>query len=524
MTSTHKTFTVLSIYALYMASLTGYVVHRTPAPQAASSHATIYAASINPSLYATGFCIDNGNQSGCASDSNDGFLCTCSGGGAHHGPLKTWSELWANRLGCGGGGLCPKWIQGNGLSNVLIKFLSSDTAEFIDFSIANENTSGIVIQGVLDGSKTIGTGTLSSFTAKPSDRKTGVTGSKSSGLYKAAISGITLAANELIFDSTHPAYFWPYYDITTAGGTPGVGDTWSFSQPLLGGPDIFQSQPTAEVSILSGDSVTVYAPPVILVNSALAKVYNAQAGNSVAPNVWFDQLILGNNTSNSMNANNGIGLEYVGLGANVQFVPGSNGITVLNGISAPNVAVDVSNSTGGFGGQQNLILGGFFGNPSNAAAQNTLTCNGCSIDGDTIFGQAPGIYSSSISSFGARFYVDGGVSMLVYPGGSLSFSGISGSPISPSGTQLWGPGGLEIFTGGSVIYPSGAGAAAATFTQVSTLTVFAGGISKPVCFVDSTQSTPSWACNVTPSAANLDSHLGTTIGCAFVPGGGTICN
>ena len=39
-----------------------------------------------------------------------------------------------------------------------------------------------------------------------------------------------------------------------------------------------------------------------------------------------------------------------------------------------------------------------------------------------------------------------------------------------------------------------------------------------------TVASPTFTCNVTYSSANLDSDLGATSGCLFVPGGGSVCN
>lgn len=486
--------------------------------------AAMAAPGINPKWFSGGFCIDNGNQSGCASDANTGTDCTCSGGGSNHGPLKTFAQLWYNLLGCNAGGLCPRWVRGGGLVNAEIQFLSSDTAEYIDINAVNENLSGVIFKGVLDASKTVGTSTLTSFTARPSNRTTGVINARASGLYKAAISGITLAqTTQIIFDSTNPSYFYPYYDITTSGGSPGSGDTWAFSQPILGSFDPFASQLPAEVVIASGDAVTVYTPPVVLLSTAMTHVYASAAGNSPAANVTFEFLTIGNSSSNTVNANNGVSFAYCGMGSNLQIIPGSNGINTLLAINAPLAAVDLNNSTAGFGGQQNLVLGGIFGTPT-SPAQDVLTISGASIDGDAIFGQAPGVYSGSLSNFIGRVYIDTGTSFLIYPGAQATFASVPITPFTPAGTQLWGPGGLQAFSQATVIYPFGSSQAAATFTNVSGITLFAGLSASKGCYVNASSVSPTISCNLTTNTATLDSTLGTTAGCLFSPGGGTICN
>jgi hypothetical protein len=483
---------------------------------------TLGAANVNPYWYVVAWCIDNGNVSGCASDGNDGRVCSCGIG--NHGPLKTWSQLYENLWGCGAGGQCPRWVAGFNLVNASVTFWSDDTAETINFDMATAHGfTGLVFRGLpgQGGSTTIGSGVLSNFTAKPTDRKTGVTNTRASGLYKAAIAGVTLGPNELVFDSTNPSYFWPYYDITTAGGTPGVGDTWAFSQPMLGGYDSFASQLPAEVTIASGDSVTVYRPQRILVNKAHAEIYAAGGGNNPAPNVVFEDLLVGNNTIDTVNANNGISFNAVALESNLQIVPGSNGISYMLNVSAPSVAADFNNSTAGFGGQQNLILAGLYGTPI-APAQDCVTCVGCSVDYDTIFGQEPGFYASSISNFSGNTYVESGSSILVYPGSTLQFSPVAVA--SGSAPHYWGPGGLIAFSGGNIQYPAGAGKAASTFLQVSNISLWTGGAASYVCFVDPTAGTGVLTCNLLPLTSTLDSTLGSRTGCLFAPGGGGICN
>jgi len=467
----------------------------------------------NPNWYRVAYCIDHGNVSGCASDANDGNICGCAGGGSRHGPLKNWSELYVNRWGCGAGGTCPRFATGNGFANATISILSSDVDETMDFAWSTgPGVTGVLINCILGTSNTVFTGTLSSFTAglTGSGRSGVSSGVFASGLNQAAI-GTTLAYNELIFDTTHASYFWPYYDVTTSGAAPGSGDVWAFSQPLLGVvPTTF---PAAEVVIASGDTVTVYQPPTILLNKAHDYVYATVGGNSPAPNTFIRNCTIGNNVADSVNANNGISFVEDAIVSNLQIVPGSNGISVLDNISAPHAGVDFNNSTAGFGGQQNYVLGGLFGEPT-TGAQNTLACGGCQVDGDTIFGQTPGLYPGSINNFWGQIYLDRAEGILVYPGSNLY---LLQSLYNANQPVLWGNGSLGILPNGVVVYKNGAGKAAATFLQKSGTLFWVGNTTTTTGYQNFT--TP-----VVATPANLDTAFGATIGCLQQTSGAVLCN
>jgi hypothetical protein len=475
---------------------------------------TIFAAlalgaESTPPTWFSSYCIDNANQSGCASDSNDGTTCVCTGGGTHHGPLKTWSELYVNRLGCGGYGMCPRYTAGHGISAVTYTFLSSDTSEYINFETLNVGAMTVGITCTLGVSQTIGAGVLSNFSAR---NRTGVVpGAVGSGLYKAAIAGVTLAQNEIVFDATNVSYFWPYYDITTSGGAPGSGDTWAFSQP-------FAPVSSTEVVIASGDAVTVYLPPTIQANNIHSYPVNTGGGGGIGNNTVITDCSFGGSDGTSVNANNGIAFYQDAFLSNAQITPGFNGLTILLNDSAPTSAVDVNNSTAGFGGQQNYILGGIYGSPG-TGSQNCLTCNGCQMDGDLIFGQTPGAYAGSITTFVGQAYVDVNNGLLIYPGTQVDFTQSlynAGHPV------LWGGGTLDIANLAGVQYPIGAGKAASTFTQKGAIGLFSAGTLGPACYLNTTTGVQT--CNLPVTQMQLDTTLGTVAGCFTVPGGAAICN
>ena len=471
------------------------------------SSSALGAESVPPAWNVVNWCIDSSNQSGCASDANDGQVCGCGSGGAHHGPFLTWSELYVNRWGCKGYNMCPRFST---LSQILIKVLSSDTLEIWNFDVAlAHNVPAVTIQCQLGAAQTVGSGVLSSFTAK---NRTGVTpGISGSGLNKAAVAGLTLNYNEIIFDSTHPSYFWPYYDSTTSGGAPGVGDTWTYAQPMLANPN------WQEVTIASGDAVTVYTPPTILINKAYAHPYLNNAGGGVAPGIVIRDCTIGNSANDSVNSNTGVSYIEDAIVSNLQIVPGNNGLTAVVNVSAPFSGVDVANPTGGFGGQQNYIIGGMFGIVA-SGSQNTLVCDGCQIDGDLIFGQSPGFYSSSVTNFAGAVYVDVGEGIIIYPGTGLVFA-----QHLFDASVLWGPGNITAVQLSTISYPVGAGKAASTFLQKSGFSLFMGSNpTPPACYLNTVTGVQT--CNLPVTATQLDTTLGATAGCFQVPGGASICN
>jgi hypothetical protein len=323
---------------------------------------------------------------------------------------------------------------------------------------------------------------------------------------------LTLGLNEIVFDSTHPGYFWPYYDLTTSGGTPGSGNTWAFSQPLLANPN------WSEVAISSGDSVTVYAPSTILLGKFYAHPYANSGGGSLAPGVVIRDCTIGNSANSSMSTNNGVEFIEDALGSNLQSVPGSNSIMALVNVSAPTAAVDMGDMGGGFGGQQNYVIGGIYGIPS-AGSQDTLTCSGCQIDGDLIFGQSPGIMAGSITNFAGQVYVDVGEGIITYPGAALVFNQALFSSNVP---VLWGGGSLTIGAQSTVNFQAGAGKAVGTFAQKSGIVMTSGGGTPPACYLNTT--TGAQTCNLPVTPTQLDTTLGATTGCFYVPGGASICN
>ena len=474
------------------------------------SDSAFAAESINPSWY-TSYVIDNSNQSGCASDANDGRVSGCSGGGAHRGPLKTWSEAMVNRRGCGGNGTCPRWQTIAGVNSVTDTFLSSDTAETINFDTITGPGFTYTIQCTLGAAQTIASGVLSSFVA--TNRSGVVANTFGSGLNWAALAGATLALNELVFDSTHPSYFWPYYDVTTSGGTPGAGNTWAFSQPIQWTFGFGASEPT----IASGDSVTVYAPPTILINKAWNRSGTSSGGGGLPNNVQVRNCTIGTSVNTSVNANNGVLFDTDAFVSNLQILPGSNGLTILNNVSAPTSAVDVTNNTGGFGGASNSIIGGIFGSPG-ANNQNTLTCCGCNMDGDSVIGQTSGVLPGALGSVVGSQYIENGQSILVYPGVVLN---LVGSQFNGGHSVIWGGGSINTTPGSSITYLAGAGGAAATFLNKQSIGLYYAGVLSRACYLNTVSGTQT--CNLPTTATQADITLGTVHGCLCVPGGACLC-
>jgi hypothetical protein len=105
----------------------------------------------------------------------------------------------------------------------------------------------VVIQGPLDTNNQVATGTLSAIvlTAR-SDNK----------VPAQATFSTAVGIHQLVYDSTHPAYFWTSLDRGS--------NTWELTQPLA--PyDAARAQPTktAPVVIVNGDTFTSYNPVVV---------------------------------------------------------------------------------------------------------------------------------------------------------------------------------------------------------------------------------------------------------------------
>jgi hypothetical protein len=427
------------------------------------------------------------------------------------GPFRTWAGLYAQRWGCGGGGRCPSFSGGGNVVN----FVSNDTTDTISADIEILGGTQVTFQCPLGSAQLLATGVLSSFVARAYNLSF-IGSTPGRGLYQAAIAGVTLGYDEMIVDTTNASTFWPVFDLTTSGGTPGVGDTWAFSQPSNGNA---QTGTPVEVVISSGDSVSIYRPVKIVVNHLFAYVQSGGAGNQTANNLFIRDCDL-SGSSNSITVNNGVSLDTDVIEGSFQSVPGSNGISIYHNVSASNGEVSVDNPTGGFGGQQNYVLAGVYGKQASAggSGQNCLTTSTAWWDEDVYLGQTPGFVAGGVGNFIGSAYIDANASILVYPGADVGFQA---SALFHLGPQLWGPGDIGVLEGANVTYPSGAGQAVATFLN-------RGGTANGELFWSghTTQSTFYYLLTgpFTLSPAQLDTTLGATVGCAYWPGGGSICN
>jgi hypothetical protein len=404
--------------------------------------------------------------------------------------------------------------------------MSTDTESiYSDFGISYAGR--LLFQCALGAAQQIGTSVISSFTAK---NYAGVTPAGiATGLNEFALSGITLAYNELVVDTTHPANFWPYWDFTTAGGAPGSGDTWGFSQPLVG---YFSAgnYPT-EVTLVSGDAITVYNLIKLNIVSLNAVTQLTRQGNKFSNNLIIQNCAItgpgSGVTGSDTNINNGVSLDTDAVLDSLQSIPGSNGIAAWSNVSAPTSQMDFSNVTNGFGGQQNYVFGGIYGAQfaSGGVSGESLTCSDCLIDFDTVFGQTWGIYGSVIGNFIGRIYLDANESGIVFPGSYVRFEN---SEVSPNTPLTWGFGTFEAAQMANITYPPGAGESVSIFTNRGGATnglLFLIGTTtvNTFCF-DYTTNAGARTCNNTLNPTTLDSTLGAFVSCVYAPGGGSICN
>jgi hypothetical protein len=427
------------------------------------------------------------------------------------GPFRTWAGLYAQRWGCGGGGRCPSFSGGGNVVN----FVSNDTTDTISADIEILGGTQVTFQCPLGSAQLLATGVLSSFVARAYNLSF-IGSTPGRGLYQAAIAGVTLGYNEVIVDTTNASTFWPVFDLTTSGGTPGVGDTWAFSQPSNGNA---QTGTPVEVVIASGDSVSIYRPVKIVVNHLFAYVQQGNGGQEPGNNLYIHDCDI-SGTNNSTTVNNGVSLDTDVIEDSWQSVPGSNGLSVYHNVSNAFGEVSIDNPTGGFGGQQNYVLAGLYGVQAAAggASQSALVGSTAWWDEDVYFGQTPGYIAGGVGNFIGTAYIDANSQILVYTG---TDTGFQASPLHFGGPRLWGPGDIAVEPGGTITYPTGAGEAVATFLN-------RGGNSNGQLFWSGTATQNTFYYLLTGpftlSPVQLDLTLGSNVGCAYWPGGGSICN
>lgn len=354
------------------------------------------------------------------SDSNAG---TSSGA-----PLKTCGRLSALY-----GTWSPRLRQ-----NTSVTFLSNhtDNTDPCYFEPSLENGASFVLQGNLPTATA--TGTLSSVVAK--NRATGqkLTVTLTAGL----------APGMLIVNSTHPS--------RATLNTNTSGNTWTLDQPLAPVAVPLTSLVATEVDTwANGDAYAVYLPVQINVGALGCAIadYNASFSNGCVfyqANMWDPR-----------GATND----------NVNF--GDNGVIVVDSTVQRFVIQNYDNASTGSGRFFNAHLSGGIGLASGVTevvlfggdvTSGALEIGGAtlSLGGDIIISHSTNIYAGG--EYGL-VDLDPGVTLNIGGYGPVRFVTSGGAPI------VWGGGSINVVGNAELMYPTGAGKAAATFLNTGGLTL-----------------------------------------------------
>lgn len=421
--------------------------------------------------------IDPANSSGVASDGN---ACTTSGT-----PCLTWHEINDHRWGClGNPKACPRIRQSTTIT--WISGVTNDSDPVIHLpSVENQALEILTCTPTLVKNYIGGLSIVAKVRGGP-------------GQLLNATFDASAALDLLAINVTHPSHAWTYKSLGA--------NVFALTQPLV-----------------------ALSPPGVI---AQAEVNTWASGDTVSlntvPQVDFVDLEP-QLTATSGAANNAIYLQGCNL-----FDPGSgdyfntNALVRMSDVSATSTKFVIVNGGPGSaaagcsncdlrGGSQTsgvrhsnwLMAGGTTGGVFSSGGP------GYQLDGDVI--SAGGLYNQIFLVAGAVYFDTG--SQAAIQGYVLvgNFNGYGG----PS---LWGTGfagTLQVTGNGHIQYPSGAGAAATTFPLTGGLRV---DFQTLTCLGVPSVALPTLTCNITLSPANLDTNLGATLGCLYVPGGGSVCN
>lgn len=470
-----------------------------PKPKLTASQSTpnIPASWTVPTWY-----IDPANLTICASDTNSGTASTCTGGCTGStcpsgiGPIVTWAELAQQRWGT----YSPRIQQ-----NTTINILSSMTSRTDVIYLSNkcEENRWVNIQGPINSTTQIATGTLSGVTSK---------NRASAQLLEATFpSGVTQDA--FVVNSTHASGAWTYKQVT--------GNEYEVSQPLTRAatPWTFTELVPSEVDTwANGDTVTLYAPVKLNIDY-VTPAYGDISGTGNNACVYLTDVephSYGSADQSYITFGQGVALNEVFLDRVVDINdPGAP-------LDYPIQALNTDSSIGYGGtafGELGIIAGGMCGNFGGGGTLDGFA--GWGFDYDVIFGTTTGGSSYSMHE-GETADADIGYVYIDSTSELLFWGWNQVSSIFDLGVQgIWGPGYIGLQQNSTLLYPTGAGSAAATFLQTGGF--YANGQTH-MCLGIPSSATLSTTCDITFSASNLDSNLGTTSGCLYVPGGSGVCN
>lgn len=405
------------------------------------------AAWANGSWSVSAWYIDNGNVSGKASDFNS---CQDS---AH--PCATWAQVVA-RLGT----LEPQLAQSTTFS-----FLSSDTTERPSLRpLVTSSTATITFLGV---PSTLLTTTVTALTAL----------NRSTGTFWTPTFGAAVAAGAYLDDTTASAVAWAYSNV--------AGNQWVATQPI-GNNLPFLSATPAEVNWTNGDSVTVLTLPTVTLGEIRRQETDYNANPLVVQRINIGGGFQSHFSGGVLVQESRISHTVVFEGCTSRFQGLFNDDIEAQVIAANECPGTVLYINGG--GQRTPGSPAILGN--NIQVDGDFLANNFNTAGQGVYGNV-GLTSGAIWTF---------------QNGRTTTSTAYGGPFlyTSSGT-------LNVAAGGHLVYPAGAGKAAATFLgvtlQIGGQTVACNGTGSNFLSGAGTVNA-SANCNISLTGAHLDAALG----------------
>jgi hypothetical protein len=470
---------LVTVFSLVVAGIVGTVLAIKTPPKFALSAGT---TPIIPVSWTTpAWFIDPANSSGTASDSNN---CTTSGTAC-----LTWHEINDHRWGCiGSPSGCPRLQQ-----NTTIEWLSSvvNGNDPVYFLPAVEGAN-VILEGVLP---TGVAGTLANVTSGGGATRT--------ALELASVTGGTPAAGSFLVNTTHASAAWAY--------KVSSGAIWKWSQPMARAtpPWSFGSANPEVSTWANGDSVTLYSGLTSVVLAKIDPILTSLGGGFTAGVYVYN-----------LNSFQSGALNPTSVSGPVSFWESS---------AKTNINYESNTST-----VSNTLINSYFNNALNIISQSAfpwiqggVICasgsggglmSGVILDGDVIFvGTATNnnglAQANTANNLIGTAYCDTNQLGIASGETDISVQGYSAA-------VLWGSGGINVHSNARLTYPTGAGAAVAAL-KITTIDI--EGQTKSCTGIPGNSLT-TLICNITASATNLDSNLGTVTGCLFAPGAGSICN
>jgi hypothetical protein len=309
----------------------------------------------------------------------------------------------------------------------------------------------------------------------------------------------SFAAGTFIVNTTHPGAAWAWKLQS--------GASWHLSQPMARtlNPPVCLTRPGEVTTWAAGDTITYYSDLVhVNIVKLLPTIANMATNESTLINVHGVRVTTPGPTV----------IDYLTANQAVTFQEARSDRVIdwLNNESAcyPIYANDYLSA--GIGGWTNFfsagtLWGGVLGVTSITSGYWHW------LDADVVIANFLGAtpFHCFDCEFG-RVYIDTGITVVVH-----NFAGVN-TVESYLPASIWGPGALEIAGSSHLNYAPGATSAATKFVATMTLdgqSLYCVGVPSAVPTV----------CNHTLTGANLDSDFGAGVtGCAFVPGGASMCN